>query len=296
MKLNKIFIFLFVLIVLSISACGLKSDVVPKSTLNIPYPENIDYAVNSQGVSIYNGSDNYTLFVERADESIGFVNLSGYKRVALINPKQVYVDTEVVNNRIYKYRFRHFYGRINTYSPAVVRTIKYYSPIKHNIIRATYENSKICIYLGLSDLVYNTEVSVNGNKLGNAKNGLKTCFDKVPELSATLEVMAIPYDKDNNTGIPYIKTIQRNSAKLNLPPQNIQVRRTGNDIVLTWDKDDNKAVYNVYIVKNGREQLYKQVDVEFVRYTASNNDCVEFKIASVRKGKVSKKVSASACK
>lgn len=74
--------------VFMIYACGLKSDPVPKGTLDIPYPQAIDYAVNSDGISIYNGSDNYTLFVEKVDESIGFFNLAGFKRVALINPKQ----------------------------------------------------------------------------------------------------------------------------------------------------------------------------------------------------------------
>ncbi len=296
MNINKLFLLTVTIFMLLLSACGLKSDVTPKSSLDLPYPENIDYAVNSEGVSIYNGSDNYTLYVEKVEESIGFVNLSGFKRVALINPKQIYVDTDVVNNRVYKYRFRHFHGRIKTYSPAVVRIIKYYSPIKHNIIKVSYENSKICVYLGLSDTVSTTQIAVNGSSLGTAKNGLKTCYGNIPELSSTLVVTAIPYDKDNNTGIPYRTTIERSASKLNLPPQNVEVRRKGKDIVITWDKSNDKTKYNVYVVKNGKSLLYKQVDVELVRYTASTDDCINFQIASVRNGKESKKITLTACK
>lgn len=287
----------FSAIILIITACGLKSDVVPKGSLDIPYPSNIDYAINSEGISIYNGSDNFTLFVERAEEGIGFINLASYKRVALINPKDVYVDTDVVNNRTYKYRFRHYHGIIKTYSPALVRTIRYYKPIKHDIIKASYERNKVCLYLGLSDRVNRTEVNVNGVKIGTAKNGIKNCYSDFPNTSANLVITAIPYDKDNNTGIPYKTTITRNTASLNLPPQNIKVRRNANDIVITWDKEKSApVVYNVYIVTNGKDKLYQKLDIELFRYTAKTDDCVEFKISSVRKGKESKKIAVSACK
>ena len=278
-------------------ACGLKSNPVPKGTLDIPYPQAIDYAINSDGVAIYNGSDNYTLFVEKADESIGFFNLAGFKRVALINPKQTYTDTDVVNNRVYKYRFRHYYGKVKTYSPALMKTIKYYSPIKHCIIKISYErNRRVCVYAGLSDVVANTIVTINGTKMGEAKNGIKTCFDDLPVNSATLSVMAIPYDYDNNTGIPYRQDFKRDTSKLNLPPQNIVVRRNGNDIVLTWDKEKNNPKYNVYITTNGKDKFIQQVDVELFRYSAKDNKCVDFKLTTIRNKKESKKISVSACK
>lgn len=286
-----------IITVFMVYACGLKSDHVPKGSLDIPYPTAIDYAINSEGVAIYNGSDNYTLFVEKADESIGFFNLAGFKRVALINPKQTYVDTDVINNRIYKYRFRHYYGKVKTYSPALMKTIKYYSPIKHSIINITYErNSRICVYPGFSDVVANTIVTINGTKMGEAKNGIKTCFDELPVNSATLSVMAMPYDYDNNTGIPYRQDFKRDTSRLNLPPQNIIVRRNGNDIVLTWDKEKNNPKYNVYITTNGKDRFIQQVDVELFRYSAKDDKCVDFKLTTIRNKKESKKISVSACK
>lgn len=291
-KYTALFITVFILY-----ACGLKSDPVPKGELDIPYPAAIDYAVNSDGVAIYNGSDNYTLFVEKADESIGFFNLAGFKRVALINPKQTYTDTDVVNNRIYKYRFRHYYGKIKTYSPALMKTIKYYSPIKHSVINITYENNRrVCVFPGLSDIVANTIVTINGAKMGNAKNGIKTCFDELPLNSATLSVMAIPYDYDNNTGIPYQQKFKLDTNKLNLPPQNVVVLRNGNDIVLTWDKEKNNPKYNIYITTSGKDKFIQQVDVELFRYSAKDNKCVDFKLTTIRNKKESKKISVSACR
>lgn len=286
-----------IFLIFILAACGIKSDPVAKSSLDIPYPTAIDYAINSEGVSIYNGSDNYTLFVERADENIGFFNLAGFKRVALINPKQVFIDTDVVNNRLYKYRFRHYYGRIKTYSPAIIKTIKYYSPIKHANINVTYErNSRVCVYPSLSDVVAKTIVTINGVKAGEAKNGIKTCFDELPVNSATLSVIAMPYDRDNNTGIPYQMNFKRDTSTLNLPPQNVVVKRKGNDIILTWDKEKNNPKYNIYIIENGKDKFIKQVDVELFRYTAKDNKCVNFKLATVRNKKVSKKIAVSACK
>ena len=290
---NLLWLFATILI---FTACGLKSDVVPKGSLDLPYPTNIDYSINSEGISIYNGSDNYTLFVERAEENIGFINLASYKRIALINPKQVFVDTDVVNNQTYKYRFRHYHGIVKTYSPATVRTVKYYKPIKHSLVKTTYKNNRVCIYLGLSDVVKNTEVWVNGEIVGNAKNGLTTCFNKYPNTSANLLITAIPYDKDNNTGIPYRTTIKRNTAALNLPPQNVQVRRNTNDIILSWDREKDEPLYNIYLVENGKDKFLEQIDIELFRYTAKTDKCVEFKLSSVRKGKQSKKISVSACK
>ena len=272
-------------LIILLSSCGLKSDVVPKGSFDIPYPTNIDYTINSEGVSIYNGSDNYTLFVERADESIGFINLSGYKRVALINPKQTYTDEGVINNRIYKYRFRHYNGRVKTYSPAVVRTVKYYKPIKHDIIKTTFEKNNVCLYLGLSDRVDRTEVNINSVMVGNAKNGLKTCFNNYPNTSVNLVITAIPYDSDNNM------------QKYNGDQYIIKYATYDDNIHLaSLLKEKNSPKYNIYLVEKGKDRFYKQIDIELFRYTAKTDNCVEFKISTVRRGKESKRISVSACK
>ena len=49
-------------------------------------------------------------------------------------------------------------------------------------------------------------------------------------------------------------------------------------------------------VENGKDKLYKQIDIELFRYTAKTDKCVEFKISTVRKGKESKRIAVSACK
>ena len=59
----------------------------------------------------------------------------------------------------------------------------------------------------------------------------------------------MPYDKDNNTGIPYQMNFKRDTSTLNLPPQNVVVKRKGNDIVLTQHKEKNNPKYNIYYRK-----------------------------------------------
>ena len=106
----------------------------------------------------------------------------------------------------------------------------------------------------------------------------------------------LTYDYDNNTGIPYRQDFKRDTSRLNLPPQNIIVRRNGNDIVLTWDKEKNNPKYNVYITTNGKDRFIQQVDVELFRYSAKDDKCVDFKLTTIRNKKESKKISVSACK
>lgn len=275
-------------------SCGIKTDPIPKSSVDIPYPSAIDYNINPGGISIYNGSGEWTLFVERADEETGFITLSSFKRVALINPKQVFTDTEVENGKVYKYRFRHYYGKIKTYSPALVKTIKYYEPIKLENAKIVKERNKICASASLSSVVTTIDVMINGTKADSMMAGQKKCFN-MPETSV-ISVMMIPYNSENNPGKAYETTITQNAGTANLPPQNVIVRRSENDIVITWDEAEN-ASYIVYADNNGKLRRIAALDVSLFRYKAKGTDnCVDFKLSTVRKGKESKKIGVSACR
>lgn len=293
MKIFKIAVFISILII--ISSCGIKTDPVPKSSLDIPYPSAIDYAISSEGIRIYNGNDNYTLFVERADEDKGFITLKNFRRIALINPKQIFLDDTVENEKTYKYRFRHYYGKIKTYSPALVKTIKYYKPIKFDNINITLNRNSVCIYTPLSDIVINSDVLINGTNHGKVSIGQRQCFKDLPDTSI-LNVTVIPYDIKNNPGQAYTKILKRNIVKSNLPPQNVIVRRKGNDIVLTWDKENNTS-YRIYVYNKEKTKIIKRIktEVEIYRYKAKNSDCVDFELSAVRKGRESKRIKLSAC-
>lgn len=291
MKIFKIFIVLPLIIF--IYSCGIKTDPIPKSSLDIPYPSAVDYAISSEGIKIYNGSDNYTLFVERADEDKGFITMKNFKRIALINPKQVFLDDSVENEKTYKYRFRHYYGRIKTYSPALVKTIKYYKPIKFDKINISLNRNSVCVYTPLNDVVVNSDVLINSANRGKISIGQRQCFKDLPDTSI-VNVTVIPYDINNNPGQAYTKILKRNVEKSNLPPQNVVVRRKENDIVLTWDKENNTS-YKIYILNNGKRIKTITTEVEIFRYRAKNNNCVDFELSAVRKGRESKKIKLSAC-
>lgn len=291
MKIFKIFIVLPLIIF--IYSCGIKTDPIPKSSLDIPYPSAVDYAISSEGIKIYNGNDNYTLFVERADEDKGFITMKNFKRIALINPKQVFLDDSVENEKTYKYRFRHYYGRIKTYSPALVKTIKYYKPIKFDKINISLNRNSVCVYTPLNDVVVNSDVLINSANRGKISIGQRQCFKDLPDTSI-VNVTVIPYDINNNPGQAYTKILKRNVEKSNLPPQNVVVRRKENDIVLTWDKENNTS-YKIYILNNGKRIKTITTEVEIFRYRAKNNNCVDFELSAVRKGRESKKIKLSAC-
>lgn len=291
MKIFKIFIVLPLIIF--IYSCGIKTDPIPKSSLDIPYPSAVDYAISSEGIKIYNGNDNYTLFVERADEDKGFITMKNFKRIALINPKQVFLDDSVENEKTYKYRFRHYYGRIKTYSPALVKTIKYYKPIKFDKINISLNRNSVCVYTPLNDVVVNSDVLINSANRGKISIGQRQCFKDLPDTSI-VNVTVIPYDINNNPGQAYTKILKRNVEKSNLPPQNVVVRRKENDIVLTWDKENNTS-YKIYILNNGKRIKTITTEVEIFRYRAKNNNCVNFELSAVRKGRESKKIKLSAC-
>lgn len=291
MKIFKIFIVLPLIIF--IYSCGIKTDPIPKSSLDIPYPSAVDYAISSEGIKIYNGNDNYTLFVERADEDKGFITMKNFKRIALINPKQVFLDDSVENEKTYKYRFRHYYGRIKTYSPALVKTIKYYKPIKFDKINISLNRNSVCVYTPLNDVVVNSDVLINSANRGKISIGQRQCFKDLPDTSI-VNVTVIPYDINNNPGQAYTKILKRNVEKSNLPPQNVVVRRKENDIVLTWDKENNTS-YKIYILNNGKRIKTITTEVEIFRYRAKNNSCVDFELSAVRKGRESKKIKLSAC-
>lgn len=291
MKIFKIIFFIPLLTL--IYSCGIKTDPIPKSSLDIPYPSAVDYAISSEGIKIYNGNDNYTLFVERADESKGFITMKNFRRIASINPKQIFLDDTVENEKTYKYRFRHYYGRIKTYSPALVKTIKYYKPIKFDKVNITLNKNSVCIYTPLSEIVVDSDVLINGTNYGKVSIGQRQCFKDLPDTSI-INVTVIPYDINKNPGQAYTKTLKRSVEKNNLPPQNVIVRRKGNDIVLTWDKENN-ASYRLYVYNKNKVIKRIKTEVEIYRYKAKTNDCVDFELSAVRRGRESKRIKISAC-
>lgn len=295
---NVFKLLIIMLLIMPLSSCGLKTPVLPKSKLDLPYPTAIDYAINTEGVFIHNGSKEYSLYVERAEDSNKLLSAVSYKKVALIKPKHSFQDKNLANGKIYKYRFRHFYGRINTYSPSVVKTIKYYAPVKLDNIEVSLEESKtddkICINTPNIRTVDDLEIIINSKSYGKIKAGQNKCFGDLPDLVSLINVTIIPYDFNNDPGTAYNKTIKRNIKNKIFPPQNIVVRRSKNDIVITWDKIEN-STYNIYVVENNKDILYKNTDIEFIRYTTNNKNCVDFKLSSKRKNEESKKITVSAC-
>ena len=252
MKTYKIFL---IILCLFLWACGIKSAPIPKSSLNIPYPDTVKVSVTDEGVLIENLSDKYTMFAERSEYSRNLMLVDVYKRLSLISPNTSYLDKNVEQSVTYIYRFKNFYTEYNTFSPAVSRTIKYYVPVTIKNVSLNLFRKEICITTNASSAVKNISVNINGKDMGGISSG-QECFELPNTL--TINLLLIPYDFEDNPGVAYTETIKRDEDTVLLPPQNAKALRQGKTIIISWDKGAAGDVYNVYLKMPGYWKNWKR--------------------------------------
>lgn len=276
------------------AACGIKSPPIPKSSLNIPYPDAINVSVTDKGILIENMSEKYTVLAERSETNEGFIAGDIYKRISLITPRNSYLDKEVKSGITYIYRFKNFYPEYNTYSPAVTRTLKYYVPVTMNNVKIKQEPSSICINADMSSATNYVSVNLNGKEAGDIKMG-QECFD-LPN-SLIVNVLLIPYDFYGNPGTPYQETLKRDENIVLLPPQNARALREGENVILSWDKAGKADEFLIYIRgEDGNPKLLESTNITIYKYQNANPEkCTEFEISSQRDKKESDRVKISSC-
>lgn len=287
-------IFNLLLILAFISACGIKNDPIPKSTLNIPPPLSFDYRITSNGVEITNKSEDYPLLVERAAFPKNYLSQASFKRIALINQGDTFLDTDLIKGEKYKYRLRYFYKFVGTYSNPLIQDLTFRELVKLDIAHIYELGNSVCISSQFPTLVKAVEISINGKLLEEALQSNKELCTPKPE-SRVVQVMLIPYDEAGNAGVAFSKSIIQDVDKNNFPPQNIRAFRSGQDIVLSWDTGAKVDSYKIYLIKSKKEQLISTQAITSFSYKAPSKECVDFMLSAVRNGKESKKKAVSAC-
>lgn len=291
MKISKV---AFLVLVLFSASCGIKSAPIPKSSLNIPYPDAIRVSVRDNGILLENMNDKYTTLAERSDSVREVFMGDLYKRLSFISPRNSYLDSGVKPGVTYIYRFKNFYPEYNTYSPAVTKTIKYYIPVSIKNIKIVLEEKRICINAELSKSTNYISVNLNGKEVGNIKLG-QECF-ALPN-SLLLNALLIPYDFDGNPGTPYQETIKRDENMVLLPPQNAKALRQNNDVILSWDKGGIKDEFLLYIRgQDGKLKQLTKTNITIYKYLgADDKKCEEFEISALRGEKESDRIKISSC-
>lgn len=292
MKIFKQTVILIFMLVFA--SCGIKSAPIPKSSLNIPYPDAIKISVRDNGILIENMSDKYTTLAERSDYVREVFMGDLYKRLSFVSPRNSYLDKDVKPGVSYIYRFKNFYPEYNTYSPAVTKTIKYYVPVTIKNVKIEQEEKRLCINAELSSSTNYISVNINGKEIGNIKMG-QECFS-LPN-SLLVNVLLIPYDFDGNPGTPYQETIKRDENMVLLPPQNAKALRQASDVILSWDKGAATDKFIVYIKDSGGQlKELAKTDITIYKFLGADSvKCEEFEISSLRGDKESERIKISSC-
>lgn len=292
MKIYKLCILIFA--IAAGLSCGIKSPPIPKSSLNIPYPDAIRVTVKDDGILIENLNQKYTMLAERSEISKNFASGDIFKRLSFVSPNSSYLDKNVKRDVSYIYRFRNFYPEYNTYSPAVTRTLKYYVPVSVKNVIISQEDRKICIKADLSAATNYISVNINGKEAGNIKLGSE-CFD-LPN-SLVVGILLIPYDFEGNPGTPYNENIKQNETMVLLPPQNAKALREGANIILSWDKAGKIDDFLIYVRDEQNQlRLLEKTNITIYKYlNASKENCSEFEISASRDGKESDRIKISSC-
>ncbi len=283
-----ILIFLFTVI-----GCGIKAPPIPKDSLNIPYPTNISISITNDGVLISNNQD-IMLVVEKSKINNNALNRRDYKRLTLISPKNTYTDDDVVDGATYTYRFKNYSTEYNTFSTPAVKTITYNTPIKIKDIKIEQKNNSICLDIKLNETTKYADIMINSKIVDKIDKNNKSCYN-LPS-SAQVSIMILPYDKNENAGIPYETTITQDNKDFILPPQNVKALRDVSSIILSWDKVDNADSYNIYLNNKDKQQLISNTTVTLYKYNLKNDEnCIDFLLSTVKGNKESNKIQVTSC-
>lgn len=289
MKIYKLlFVFFFI-----INGCGIKAPPIPKDSLNIPYPTDVNVSITNDGVLISNNQD-IMLVVEKSKIDNNALNRRYYKRLTLISPKNTYIDEEVVDGTTYTYRFKNYSTEYNTFSTPAVRTITYNTPIKIKDVKIEQKNNSVCLNIKLNETTKYADIMINSKVVSKINKNGESCYN-LP-LSAQVSIIILPYDKNENAGIPYETTITQNNKDFILPPQNVKALRETSSVVLSWDKVDNAESYNIYINNENIPQLIDNTTITLYKYNLKNNEnCIDFLLSTVKGRKESNKIQVTSC-
>ncbi|MDR2400285.1 MAG: hypothetical protein LBD73_01370 [Deferribacteraceae bacterium] len=250
-----------------IESCGKKGDPIPKDALDIPPPIWIEVSLSEDGVLISNSSE-HTVLAERAESEIGDLSFPSYRQVAMLTPRNEFLDNSTHQETRYIYRFSTQHKRYDVYSDYVTKIVSYRGRVVIDSIRHSIRGGKLCVNMETSRSVAFVDVKINGQPV---EADSRSCY-AIP-LSSKILFSAVPYSESGTPGIAYSETITVTSDQILLPPQNLRIIRRPSNITLSWDGVDNAIEY--IVEADGK---VNRIDETVYSHPLTGNNCVRFKL------------------
>ncbi|MGB9730901.1 MULTISPECIES: hypothetical protein [Calditerrivibrio] len=258
-------------IAISIMGCGKKLDPKPKDSIIIPAPQNVILKNTDDGIYIKN-NEKYVLFIEKS--SIDDLRCAeDFKFLIKLKPEEEFVDKNVIESHSYVYRFTNMDENIGVESIFRPKSILFSRPISiKSFVIMPNPNGEALISLQFDRVPRGFIVKLNGKDLGRFSGDNVTILLEEKEQN---EIVIIPYDQYNNTGVE--KKIIFSNPKIYFltPPEKIKFIRDEDKIFLSWEAVPYAKGYRIY---DNESNLIIDTKVNYAKIVSSK--CINFYISS----------------
>jgi hypothetical protein len=279
----------FLLIILIVS-CGKKTDPIPKSQFIHPEEDTVVLEVTEKGIIITNNDNKYNLIVYRSlCENCG----NNFKQIVVIEPKESYIDKEVVEKTPYFYKFIFKHSEYNVFSEPFIKRITFAQPISvKNLQIIPLGSNKIKINTSFTNTLHHYKLFLNNELYYEGR-------DPVVEVNLTKgsnNISILPFDIYNNKGKLYTRKIDTYNLLKPAPVRSLNYVISGEYIYISWDKSENANKYTIKIRINNSVNEYN-TKLNYYRFKfPSALQCIDIEVTAENDYMSSESRKVRACK
>jgi hypothetical protein len=271
-------------------SCGKKTDPIPKSQFIYPQEDKVTLEVTHKGVLITNIYKKYNLIVYKSlCENCG----SQFKKIAVIEPEENYIDRDVVRKTPYFYQFIFKHSEYRVFSEPFVKRITYDVPIKVRSLQIIpISSKKIKINMTFNNTLHHYYLYLNNSLYYEGRDSSV----EVELSDGTNSISILPFDIYNNKGELYTKKIDTYNLQEPEAVKNLNYVISGDKIYISWDPSRNAKKYRLKITINNRKN---ECFTEFNYYRADmvpNITCMDIEVTAENDYMISKSTKIRACR
>lgn len=259
-----------------LSACGKRTEPVPKSVLfDMTPPAKVVVSVTDEGVRIENQEAEKLKIEKGVSEG---EECSVFTRLVTIDPKSVYVDTEVQTGTRYFYRLRKKSIKYGVLSEPYMAKIVYAKPMKINSADFRKEGDFYTVAIVTQDNFTRFDAYSGGKTI--AQTGGKTLRFPAGDVKDNAFTLILT-DYEGNKGVPYEVAIP--VEKNPMPPAavaTVSVLNIGRDIRIVWTDSERAQSYNVKACVNVSCETFS-TQATSVAYPKQIKSCLDISVTAV---------------